>query len=127
MSTLFNNSQLASYDEARALRTFLGSRLGGGVLDGDDEHGIQTVSNPAMPWMPPTPQVPGIYVPTWEGGPAGFQIPSDGNRKFLHFRLKNGAEGMNVGLIIDKFSRYPNSAEYVLRALADEANSMAKK
>lgn len=123
--TLFNVNQLATYDEARAMRTYLGT-IGGGVLDGDDEKGVQFVANPSMPWLPPTQQIPGIYVPSWEGGPGGFAVPHDGDKRFLHFRFKNGASGMNVGLIIDKFRRYPNSPAYVLGEIAREAASMAK-
>lgn len=124
MST-FNPAQLATYEQARAVRDFLGTQVGGGVLSGDDEHGIQTVPN-VLFWLPPVQQVPGIYVPPWESGPHADPVPSDGNKKFLHYRFKNGAEGMNVGLIIDKFSRYPNSPDYVIRTLAEEAASMAK-
>jgi len=44
---------------------------------------------------------------------------------FLHYHFRNGAAGMNVGLIMDKFSRFPMSPAYVLTELAAEANSMA--
>ena len=75
------------------------------------------------------PDKSGIYIPSWVGGPGGFAEPNyvDPTGKkyfFLHYRFRNRAEGMNVGLIIDKFSRYPMSPAYVMTALAAEAQSM---
>jgi hypothetical protein len=66
------------------------------------------------------------------GGPGGFPEPNYTDPKtgekyfYLHYRFQNGAEGMNVGLIMDKFRRYPNSPMYVMGALAAEAASMAR-
>jgi len=61
----------------------------------------------------------GIYVPHWEGGPAGFPIPNDaGSQKFwLHFRFANGRAGVNVGLILDLLRRYGNNEWYVFYVL----------
>src|SRR5260370_35141637 len=78
------------------------------------------------------PDKSGIYIPLWVGGPGGFAEPNytdtQSGKKycFLHYRFRNGAEGMNVGLIMDKFSRYPMSPAYVMGALAAEAQSMAR-
>ena len=113
----FNIAQLATWDQARQYAKILSSGpivVGGGVhVENHD------------------PNVSGIYIPNWSGGPAGFQEPNyidpvtGVKYLFLHFRFVNGASGMNVGLIMDKFKRYPNSPTYVLTALAQEAASMA--
>ena len=77
------------------------------------------------------PNTSGIYIPGWEAGPGGFPAPhyfdEENGKKyyFLHFRFKNGAAGMNVGLIIDRFKRYPTSPAYVLESLAAEAAMLA--
>lgn len=70
----------------------------------------------------------GIYLEPWVN--AGSQTPpgkiADGDVYFpFQFRFKNGAAGMNVGLIIDKFRRYPTAPSYVMGTLAAEAASMA--
>lgn len=62
------------------------------------------------------------YVPTFFGSPP----PSDGDYQFLHLTFANKASGLNVGLIIDKFSRYPMSPGYVLGAIAAEVGTQIK-
>jgi hypothetical protein len=62
----------------------------------------------------------GVYIPSWVGGPGGFQEPSIGNAFFIHFRFSNGFEGMNAGLVRTKFQSYPNSPLYVLGTLLAE-------
>jgi hypothetical protein len=113
----FNTAQLATWDQARQYAKTLSSGpivVGGGVhVENHD------------------PKVSGIYIPSWDGGPGGFAEPFYVDPKtgvkslFLHYRFNNGASGMNVGLIMDKFKRYPNSPVYVLGALAQEAASLA--
>lgn len=122
----FNLMELATYEEARALRELFNHYgTGGGVLPGDDEKGVVPTVNPNFPWLPATIELPGIYQPSWVGGPAGFPIPQGpGGKKFLHFRFKNGGEGMNVGLCIDKFKRYPTAPLYVINTLNEEANNL---
>lgn len=111
----FNREQLATWEEARETALVLSQGpivVGGGVkneslLDQDKS---------------------GIYLPFWVGGPGGFEQPnftdpSTGKKYFfLHYRFNNGMEGMNVGLIRSKFSRYPMSPLYVLMQLAAEAS-----
>lgn len=116
---LFNTNQLATLDQAREFADRLTDGpivVGGGVLP--------ETSDPATS---------GIYLPTWSGGPGGFEEPNYTDPAtglkyfFLHYRFHNGAAGMNVGLIMDKFRRYPNSPAYVMDALAREAASMAPR
>jgi ATPase subunit of ABC transporter with duplicated ATPase domains len=75
--------------------------------------------------------ITGIYRPMWLSGPGSFPEPSYTDENgwkyfYLHYRFKNGGEGMNVGLIIDKFKRYPTSPLYVLSELAKEANTLQR-
>src|SRR5678816_3712480 len=118
----FNTNQLASYDEARALRDYINSTqqfAENNILAGDDEGSPVPQPDPNFPWLPPiTPKV-GIYLPSW--GATGGPIPSDGDKLFLHYRMTNGKEGLNVGLWIDKFKRYPGNPSYVLGQLAADA------
>ncbi len=123
----FNPAQLATYAEARALRDAINHNqrfVANPIIPGDDELAPVPVPDPNFPWLPPKVPTVGIYIPHWESGPHGDVIPSDGDKLFLHFRMKDGKDGFNVGLWRDKFERYPNSPEYVFMSLAaDVANS----
>lgn len=107
----FNDNQLASWEQARGLakdlndfRNVTGLYLGGGVAP--------ETSNEATS---------GIYVPTWLGGPGGFPVPSDLKTKYwLHFRFNNGRCGINVGLILDKITRYGGNKIYVYYSLTGD-------
>lgn len=129
----YNSRQLASYDQARALVKAINSHvidfgdgqpprlMGGGVLPGDDE---------LRPKEDGTEdKLVGIYVPAWLTGPAGFrqgQMIDEKGVKYgtLTLRFKNGNAGMNVGLFLDKLSRFPLSQAYVVRYLAQEAEQV---
>ncbi len=122
----FNPAQLATYNQARALRDFL-NFFYFQILPGDDENGTpQPQVDPNFPWMPPKPVTCGIYLPPWEPGPGGFEEPNGVDPEtgektlYLHYRCANGKEGMNVGLCIDKFKRYPSSPQYVIKALYED-------
>jgi hypothetical protein len=115
----FNMAQLATWEDARRYAVILSAGpivVGGGVCPETNDANTS-----------------GIYLPTWVGGPGGFAEPNyadpvTGTKYFfLHYRFLNKAEGMNVGLIIDKFGRYPMSPSYVLATLAAEAASMAPR
>ena len=116
MTQQFNIAQLATWDQAREFATKLGA---GPIVVGD---GVKPETS--------NPNTSGIYIPIWLPGPAAFPEPhffdevTGKKYYFLHYRFRNGAEGMNVGLIMDKFKRYPNSPAYVMMALAAEANSI---
>ncbi len=119
----FNPAELATYEEARQLRTFLNSTQAfknNPILPGDDEAAAPPVANPNFPWLPPlTPQV-GIYLPSWVSGPHADPEPAIGTSYFLHFRMSNGHLGFNVGLCREKFRSFPNSPDYVVSELAKE-------
>ncbi len=125
MSTVFNVAQLASYNEARALRDYINSTQefiskNNLILPGDDETAPVAAKNPNFPWLPVTVPQFGIFLPSWSPGPAGDPEPNDGEgRLWLSFRMQN-SNTFNVGLWIDKFKRYPDAPGYVLRTLADE-------
>jgi hypothetical protein len=117
--TLFNIAQLATWDQARECAAKLSAGplvVGGGVKP-------ETANRATS----------GIYIPEWEGGPASFPEPhffdpvTGLKYYFIHFRFNNGGEGMNAGLVMDRFRRYPNSPYYVLSQLVAEANSIATR
>lgn len=112
---LFNLAQLASWAQARDLAKQLTDRgIGRGVKPESGD-----------------PELSGIYTEPWLGGPANFPEPHYFDEKTgthyypLHFRFNNGAGGMNVGLIMDKFKRFPMSPGYVWDTIAREVNAMA--
>jgi hypothetical protein len=112
----YNLAQLATLDQARECARKLSS---GPIVVGA---GVKPETNDRL--------TSGIYRPLWEQQPFSqepyWKNPETGAEYFfLHFRFLNGAEGMNAGLIMDKFKRYPNSPMYVLGALAAEANLLA--
>lgn len=110
----FNLAQLASWDQARELVKKLNEKgIGSGVCP-------ESVD----------PDTSGIYTELWLGGPGNFPEPhyvdsSGVNYYPLHLRFNNGAAGVNVGLVLDKLKRFPNSPLYVFGNLAAEVNSMA--
>ena len=115
--TPFNIAQLATWEQARDCAAKLSTGpfvVGRGVKP--------ETANPATS---------GIYIPEWLPGPAAFPEPHFFDPQtglkyyFLHFRFQNGGEGMNAGLVMDRFRRYPNSPLYVLSQLVAEANSIA--
>lgn len=125
MKTSFNRKQLATWDEARECARLLSA---GPITVGD---GVRPqVNQPGT--SEPDMAKSGIYRPAWLEGPSAFPEPQDVDEKtgkeywFLHLRFFNGAEGMNVGLILDQFRKYPNSPAYVLKRLQDEANMLAE-
>ncbi len=121
----FNPAQLASYDEARALRSLLNATpqfANNQILPGDDEIPTPALApDPNFPWLPvAVPAKPGIYIPEWSNVPGAGPAPNEGNKYWLHYRCQNGKEGFNVGLCREKFRSYPNSPNYVVDQLAAE-------
>ncbi|MDQ6706173.1 MAG: hypothetical protein M3Z85_09410 [Acidobacteriota bacterium] len=116
--TQFNRTQLATWQQARDLA----QKLSAGPI---------VVGNGVKPENK-NQQLSGIYIPDWQGGPANFQQPHFTDKEtgedffFLHFRFRNGAEGMNVGLILDTMKRFATSPVYAMNCLADEARHMAR-
>lgn len=116
-TSIFNPAQLSTWDKARDLAARLSEGpivVGGGVMPETSD-----------------PKTSGIYIPEWLGGPGQFPEPSGADEAsgektyFLHYRFRNGAKGMNVGLIADRFRRYPTSPIHVLSGLAEEAAMLA--
>jgi len=111
MSTpVFNPAQLATWAEAIALRKTI-----------NYSPVFYTKGLQILPWWGNvTTATSGIYVPIWVPGPHGDPEPNSGNSFFLHFRFSNGFEGMNVGLVREKFASFPLSPLYVLGTLLAE-------
>lgn len=77
-NTMF--SQYTTLEEARTIANSL-YEIGGGVLPYNSKDNDKS----------------GIYIPEYTTGP--FMTPSDGDKKFYHFRFKNRADGINAGLV----------------------------
>ena len=112
MSTpAFNPAQLATWEEAIKLVDVINfSQL------------FQSAGVMILP-QDPNHVHSGAYIPSWVGGPGGFQEPVNGNQYFIHFRFSNGFQGMNCGLVREKFKSFPLSPVYVLGTLLKEAQS----
>lgn len=115
MAAFFNAAQLVTWDQARELATQLTALgIGRGVKP---ESGDMDQS--------------GLYTELWSPGPGGFPEPNGVDPKTgkptapILMRFNNGAAGVNVGLVLDKFKRFPSSPQYVLRELGKEVDSMA--
>ena len=113
-AVLFNDAQLSTWKKAM----LIAQRINGSPQF--KQAGIQI--------LPRTQDMntSGVYIPTWVSGPGGFQEPVDGNKFFLHYRYSNGMEGMNCGLVQDKFSRFPDAPGYVLDQLLKEVQQGAR-
>jgi hypothetical protein len=72
-------TQFTTFEEAQRIAKEVGA-IGGGVL----------------PFQAEDPERSGIYIAEYYGP---FATPEDGERKFYHFRFRNGAEGFNAGLV----------------------------
>lgn len=68
----------------------------------------------------------GAYIPSWTAGPHGDPEPQIGDSFFIHYRFSNGMEGMNAGLVQDKFRRFPMSPLYVIGTLLVEVQQGAR-
>lgn len=126
----YSSMERASYKAARALVVAINARLfpfppavdmprpmGGGVLPGDDETGNSTPTTGLF--QPPFAGWFGAAVPTAFGATVG----PDGTKYYpLHMRFKNGAV-INVGLFLDKLSRFPLSQEYAVNYLAAQVEA----
>ena len=71
-------SQFVTLEVAKQIAKALG-QIGGGVLPYTED-----------------PRTSGIYIPEYAGP---FPTPADGEKKFFHFRFRNGASGFNAGLV----------------------------
>lgn len=115
MPDIFNHSQLATWAQARNLAVRLAAHSlnpGGGVARETND-----------------PETSGIYTQLWLNAgdePAPYwKDPETGYEYFpLLYRFNNGGLGMNVGLILDKFERYPKSPDYVMHEIYMEAASL---
>jgi hypothetical protein len=135
----YNSQQLASYQQARVLAAAINATkimfvsgdprpMGEGVLPGDDETVTDASGVSSEPHLPATGQ-PGIYMMDWSAvpgaGPEASATGPDGTKYYpLLLRFQSGHSGMNVGLILNMFSRYPLSPAYVIGFIATEAEGV---
>lgn len=111
----FNNAQLVTIEQARAFAQAVNTRgIATGVAPEDDSENY--VNNNS-----------GIYLETWEPGPAGFPRPEIGEARQYLLRFnptqKTGfqAGGFNVGLSLQTAMNH-GSFTYALDSLAKEVN-----
>jgi len=112
-SVPFNPAQLATWAEAMKLVS---------VINGSQQ--FQAAELFILP-QDPNHIRSGAYIPSWVSGPGGFQEPVNGNQYFIHFRFNNKFEGMNAGLVREKFKSYPSSPTYVIGTLLAEVQQGA--
>ncbi len=114
MGTTFNPAQLSTWAGAMALVK---------VINGSNQ--FQSAGISILP-QDPTHQHSGAYLPPWDPGPHGDPEPHIGDAFWIHFRYSNGMEGMNAGLVREKFRSFPNSPDYVLGQLLIEVQAGAR-
>jgi hypothetical protein len=106
-ATEYNARDLATYAQARELVTYLNKTIPtavASVLPGDDSQSPGKLSAPT-----------GIYLPIWFGSVEPAAIDPAGDEYFyLELHWQSGAYGVNVGLVINEFSKYPASPGYVV-------------
>jgi len=68
----------------------------------------------------------GIYIPAW-GNTGGAEPSGPGGLVWLHYRFSNGMSGVNVGLVIAEFARYPAAPLYVEQWLLAQVQSGLKR
>jgi hypothetical protein len=61
------------------------------------------------------PNTSGIYIPQY-GGPYETPVGADASLKFYHFRFRNGAEGINAGLVDNLMHVFPTRWPAMLAA-----------
>jgi hypothetical protein len=110
----FNPAQLATWAEAMALVK---------VINASPQFTSAGIS--ILP-QDPTHQHSGAYLPPWDPGPHGDPEPHIGDAFWIHFRYSNKFEGMNAGLVREKFRSFPNSPDYVLGQLLIEVQQGAR-
>lgn len=112
MSTPFNPDQLATMAQAENFAGIINAsqpfiQAGISILPQNDD-----------------PSKSGIYLPPWDPGPGGFPEPSGpGGLQWLHYRFSNGFNGVNVGLVIAEFNRYPSAPLYVCEWLLPQVQA----
>lgn len=110
MSDVFNPAEVCTWAKAIAL----GKRINASVEF--QQAGIHIL--PRTQIM----SASGIYIPVFVGN----EDPVNGNEFFLHYRFSNGMEGMNAGLVREKFASFPLSPSYVLGQLLKEVEQGAR-
>jgi hypothetical protein len=109
-------SQFVTLETAKEIAKKLGD-IGGGVLPYKPEFAVEA--------MPPDPseinESSGIYIPEYAGP---FATPQDGNSKFYHFRFRNGADGINAGLVLGTMHYAPTRWPIMI---AQEVNAAKKR
>lgn len=110
-------NQLVTLEQAKAIAQRIGAEIGGGVLpfkaDAVIENGLQ-------PEVEDIDRTSGIYIPAYTTGP--FPTPNESERQFYHFRFRNGADGINAGLVFEMMAysplRWPTQLALEVKAAA---------
>ncbi len=110
----FNPAQLATWPEAIAM-----------VKRINESKQFQAVGLSILP-QDPAHRHSGAYLPPWDPGPHGDPEPHIGDSYWIHYRFTNGMEGMNAGLVREKFKSFPQAPDYVLSQLLIEVQRGGK-
>ncbi len=65
---------------------------------------LSMIGGGVLPYDANDPETSGIYIPEYIGP---FATPEEGDRKFYHFRFRNGADGFNAGLVKRTMELFP--------------------
>lgn len=116
LSAGFNPAELSTWQEATKWAKLL-----------SNSPAFQSAGISIMPQLANNPNPTetnhsGIYIPTWTFGP-GAPIPHGDGTFWLHYFWSNGMQGMNAGLVREKFKSFPNSPLYVIDQLLIEVKA----
>jgi hypothetical protein len=118
LAVAFNPAQLSTWAEATHWASMLSKSPAFQVAGISIQP--QLVNNPS----PSETHHSGIYIPTWTFGP-GAPIPHGDGTFWLHYFWSNGMQGMNAGLVREKFRSFPASPLYVIGQLLLEVQAGA--
>lgn len=128
----FNEAQLSTVEQARALLALINATnfarpgdsptlIGGGVLPESERNDLSGIYIPDDFYVAPI----NSNATTWPlPGTSQPDDPETGAHNIC-LRFVNGAQGFNVGLIVDRLRKYPSAPYYVLNQLRLEVDAFA--
>ena len=128
----FNEAQLSTLEQARALQKLINSVnfarpgesdlfIGGRVSPETENNGTSGIYIPDDFYVAPI----NSSSTTWPLPSTSLPDDPETAAHFFCLRFENGVSGFNVGLIVDRLRKYPSAPYYVLNQLRLEVDDFA--